>query len=120
MTYGLHLVAKDATVGDEESVYSRIEVNRHVPVIDIVESLYGVEYLLLCVLIPRTLDALGVHAVSEIEGRRNIDVFGQIESGLDRYGVHPAVAPFASEIGLEDTVFLGVDSVGDAFLRLKG
>ena len=96
-----------------ETIERCVHRNAEAPVVEVVEAVGCVSHLALFVSVPRAVDALGIHDVSESEGRRDVDVFEQLERSIDGNAVLHAVAPVFDEVRFEELVFLRGDGVGE-------
>ena len=110
---GLDMVAEEAAPGLVETIKGGVRTDRRVPVVEVVEACLVAYLFGLRGGVPTLLLALHVGASAQAEGGRDVDVFEQLEVGIDGDAVVHAVAPVAHEAGLEEAAFGGGDGVGD-------
>ncbi len=103
MAYHFHLVAEKRQ-RLEEAVDFCIKGHCGVEVPYIIETVCGVEHFGRCVRIPLATHLCGIHAVGEIDGWREIEIFEEVERSAYRDAVAHAVAPVFHEAFLEELV----------------
>ena len=108
MTDGLYLVAEEFAAGGIEAVELCIDIQRDIPVIDVVEARHRVGHLLLVLLVPVLLRPSEEHTVCEVETGGDIHIAQSREGGLDGDAVLDAVLPVLGQTGVQDPVFLHV------------
>ena len=111
MTDGLNLFTEDLTVRNPEAIDLCRETHIQTPVIDIVETCYGIVYLFLVGLIPRLFHLFEIHTVDKVERRRYIQIIEERKVSLDGDGMLHTVRPVLAQLRLQDHILLSLDLI---------
>ena len=87
-----------------ESIECRVGTYGHIPIVEIVETIGGIGHFAQCGSIPVSHDAIGVHHIVERETRGDVDVFEELERGINRDAVMHTIAPVLDEVGMEQLI----------------